>query len=461
MRLFWRVKMSFRDLYMSNLENPTPSGNEIKANCPFKEEISKVNKSFSANIVTGQYHCHSCDASGNAIKFAKLMGLDPTPYYDHEFIKSSVDEAEVNRFHNNLMENPEYIRETWGLKVLEDLKVGYNTGSLQLTFPIFNKEGKIINLKYHKGRQTKGSHVNFYPWHYLDKYKPDYLIICEGEPDTITLLSYGFQAITSTGGANSIPPTITDLNKFKKIFLCPDNDKAGDNFIDKWGASIRKMNRKKNIRICDLSSYVEDKGDVSDYFSKPIYYRNTFISDILKKSRFFKGAFSDISYFLNDIIKSKWFSGLSERDLIVYMILLFRVNRYRVTYENFNNSRVVCQPGEWAGSPKRFSKYCGKDFSAKRVDGSWKFLEKEGKIRREILPKQKGCRIKVLDQGLVFCTDLPKESVKLEFPVFTTENSENEDESGTSVKDETVHIGGITKYISNSQRKAIEEGEVC
>ena len=432
--------MGFKELYTSNLENPTPKGNEIKANCPFHCEDTKANKSFSANIVTGKYHCHSCDASGNSIKFAKLMGLDPTPYYDQEFIKTTIDEDEVNRFHDNLMKNPEYIRDTWDLKVLEDLKVGLNIGSEQLVFPIFNKEGKIINLKYHKGKQTIGSYTNFYPWHYLSKYKSDYVIICEGEPDTNTLLSYGFQAITGTGGANKIPPNISELMKFKKLFLCPDNDEAGDSFICKWAVSLKKMNTKIHIRLCDLSNFVNDKGDVSDYFNIPDKNRASFCSEILDKSRFYKNSYTDIPYFRDEEIKSDWYINLKPRDLIVYSTLMDRFNRYRTRFNNFNGKSIVCQPGEWIGSKRTFANYCGKGFTEQMVSGAWNFLAKSGRISRKTLPNKVATRIKILRWKPAFCPTSPSDTDKQEYSVFTTENNKDDDESGTSVKDETVHI---------------------
>ena len=55
--------------------------NQYVGLCPFHDD---THHSFSFNS-EGLYNCKGCGESGNAVKFAKLMGEDPKPYYSDEY----------------------------------------------------------------------------------------------------------------------------------------------------------------------------------------------------------------------------------------------------------------------------------------------------------------------------------------------------------------------------------------
>ena len=73
-------------------------------------------------------------------------------------------------------------------------------------FAYHNQEGKIINIKKHKGGQEGEASKKWYLSHKIASYKRDReLFICEGEKDAICLYNEGYQVTSGSCGALSIP----------------------------------------------------------------------------------------------------------------------------------------------------------------------------------------------------------------------------------------------------------------
>lgn len=413
-------------LYNRHVKNLTGRGPQKRGNCPFKVEKTPKDKAFKVNTQTGLHFCTSCGRKGNAISFAKYFDEDPTPYYDIKPNSIHIDLQQIKKAQLVLESHPQNARSTCNTDVQDLLKLGWSLKNDCFVIPIFNEEGEIVSIKKHKQNQTSGSFARLYPAHLLEAYDSTYLIICEGEPDVWTLLSNGFQVVTSTGGATGVPADISCLKKFKRIYLCPDFDDAGETFIDKWGKQLKKLNPYADVRVCDLFGFVDEKGDVSAYFENPKYSRRSFISDVLHKSRKFKQLLTDIPDLLRSELKSDWFRKLKVRDKLVYLNLLLRASRYRTAFENFNGMRLIVHPGEWVSSPKRFAEFCGDGLTPKMVKSSWDFFDKEGKIKLETLLKKKGHRVTLLswvdDNGQSKWSSKTEQDAVSSFPIFSIPN---------------------------------------
>lgn len=233
-------------LYRRHVKNlrQVGSGPEHVGICPFPACNGKSEPKFYANAENGLFICHRCGRKGNAITFAKYFRERPEPYYDRTPNPRPIDHREIDQYHQDLLKRPEHWRAPWKHHVLELLMIGWDTISQKLIFPIFNSLGEVINLIVHRSHQIKGARVTLYPIHLLEEFDPAYIVICEGLVDCVSLLSTDIQAVTSTGGALSIPADISALRRFKKIYLCFDVDEAGDAGVDRWINRLRSESDK-------------------------------------------------------------------------------------------------------------------------------------------------------------------------------------------------------------------------
>jgi DNA primase len=117
----------------------------------------------------------------------------------------------------------------------------------RLKIPVYDEDG---NYKFSKFRKA--------PWDESDepKYKYEFgasvslygankigknIVICEGELDVLALLSCGFSACTSTGGAMSFQKEWVPLFKDSNVTIMFDNDDAGIKGAVKTGFMFKKF----------------------------------------------------------------------------------------------------------------------------------------------------------------------------------------------------------------------------
>lgn len=380
--------------YATNLKKG--SGNQWRGNCPFHNEKTPKNKSFSVNMETGQFHCHSCGKSGNATDIKKHFGERTNGYRNSSKIGGyNYDLKNVNIYHNNLLDNIENAPGSWYAKYIKLLKIGWNPSKNNFVFPIFDSKNEIINLKHHHGIQFTGASATLYPIHLLDTYVDSYIIIAEGEKDVISLLSNGLQAVTSTGGSKTIPNDITPLLRFKIIYICLDNDDAGERGTELWIKKLKTINPKSYTRVCDLSSYVGDGGDVTDYFSIEDKSQQTFVDEIIDRSIYARLPGTDVPSYIKRILLSDKMKELNFRDQIVFFHLVHRATRYTFMTSKINGMRVRMKPGEFKTSYQEFAELCGNKMTAKMVIRATDRLESLELIRKENLKMKRGMKFTV------------------------------------------------------------------
>ena len=248
--------------------------------------------SLSVNVREGLYHCFACGESGNAVKLAKHIGIDPKPFYSDEHKKNYkvLDRAkhdqkptangkivpDLDKLTNIAVEYYKNAgEEIKGSNTMTMLEVGRDkTG--RLTFPYYNDSGQVIGIKHHKHpdykNKKKGVALCFWEgngdakW-YLAELLNDYdknepLFICEGEKDAIVLLRNGFNVICSSS-PTTVPTLLPVFKKFKKIYLIYDNDPAGEKQSEKCA---RELYQSLGIRswVCQWRADLPLKFDVSD-----------------------------------------------------------------------------------------------------------------------------------------------------------------------------------------------------
>ena len=275
---------------------PDEKGN-VPLCCPFphtKEEFDEESwetktieyledvQSSSINLEMRVFHCFTCNRSFKELEFAKEV----TGKTNEELIKEYTVKEELKSIsedwkelqHKQLLSNEEMIDKLHQLKitdsVINELSLGCITNFLAT--PVF-KNGQLVNIARYNINKIPGYSKVLYnksansgdiiPF---DIWKNDnrMTIICEGEKDMLVARSHGLNAITLTGGSQSIlQKDYLEYFKNRIVYICYDNDDAG-----RRGSKVIYKELKeyaKEVHIIDISSVCsENKEDVSDFFIK-------------------------------------------------------------------------------------------------------------------------------------------------------------------------------------------------
>ncbi len=412
-----------KQIFEKKVKNPQYRNEQGRANCPYHVETTPNNKAFNYNIKIGVFNCVSCGTKGNIWQFSKNFNID---LRDYGLSINPIDKSFAEDCHQHLQEHPERRLECWNEFIVKELKVGWNKKVRRIVFPIFNTQGDIVNVKQHKGPQITGAHATLYPLNHINKYCKEYIVICEGEKDAVSLLSQGIPAITSTGGALTVPKNISLLNIFKSIYLCFDNDDTGRKGAEKWLIRLYQLNPSLNLRICDLTKVVDAKGDVTDYFSATGKNRESFLTEVLEKSYYAKRAFTDNPNYISEVKKSNCYIDLVPRDKVVLDAILTGACRYYVTTNEFKGMRFDLDPGQYIISRKRLAEKCGRDITVPMVRRAMESLEKSGFIKSEDLKGKRGMRITLIgwneEYGQSKRQSADKKSLNKKYPFYLSNN---------------------------------------
>ncbi|MBC8550342.1 MAG: AAA family ATPase [Candidatus Brocadiales bacterium] len=281
-------------LYESQIKGIKGNGNQFTGLCPFHDD---KNPSFSFNIESGLFSCFSCDAKGNAYKFAQKAGIDPTPYKNgvpqqtentpnhvpkqnrnsgegeiKDPFLSMNDRKRAKQYSDYLIENFDELTQglNWNMESVTNTFTGYDPDKKRFTFLFRDINGKAFNLQHHHGKCIKGHPLGrLYPAHQLKEYKHhSSLIFTEGCKDVMTLISQGYYAVTSGAGANSIPKDLYNLKPFKKIIILMDNDKAGREGSLKLAKALKRQSQKSRITVASWGDDMPDKWDITNHFTQ-------------------------------------------------------------------------------------------------------------------------------------------------------------------------------------------------
>jgi archaellum biogenesis ATPase FlaH/vacuolar-type H+-ATPase subunit F/Vma7 len=139
----------------------------------------------------------------------------------------------------------------------------------ELHIPVRDENGEVLFAKHRslkhephnpdskpKYRYDSGTHATLFNYHAV-KAKA-YIVVSEGEIDCLKLTQEGIPSVSSTGGANTFLPEWADLIKGKQIFICLDNDKAGQEGTKKITDLLPEA------KVVTLPSGIKD---ICDYFA--------------------------------------------------------------------------------------------------------------------------------------------------------------------------------------------------
>ena len=287
---------------------PNDKGN-VMVCCPFPHKRKTLDKitweekteqfyekipSASINKDMGAFNCFVCGEHFNELGFAQaLTGKEKEEiikdYLVKEELKDVSNEWQENQ-HKALLDNYEILQKLADINISNDIIKQLHLGVITncLATPVFinnelvnvaryniNKLPNIPKVRYNE-KASVGDIVPFDVW----KNDFDNTIICEGEKDMLIARSFGFNAITLTGGSqSSIKKEYLSYFKDRNVNIVFDNDDAG-----KIGAKklYKDLQDVCNVFITDISFVCkEEKEDVGDFFNKYKGTREQFI-DLLK-----------------------------------------------------------------------------------------------------------------------------------------------------------------------------------
>ena len=313
---------NFRAVYGEvKKQGPAKTTGWTEGLCPLHADTSP---SFGWNRDTGQFKCHaaSCGQTGSVFDFIVLTGggIDwqeamielgdrlgvtrpaesgrgegkPKPKKPSKPERPPIPESLVEGWVKNLWATAPavtWLREKRGLTddTLRRFEIGLEPkGSYpRNTIPIRDVDGKIANVRrynakhkekiksYHDGTRGYGSPAQLFCAHLLTPLKEggprQRVIITEGEWDCIALWQEGFQAVTTTNGANSYErslPNWLPIFKGRDVVILLDCDKAGTAASEKVLAGLAGAGCKSVRRVQLPLSGTPDSKDITDYFHK-------------------------------------------------------------------------------------------------------------------------------------------------------------------------------------------------
>lgn len=143
----------------------------------------------------------------------------------------------------------------------------------RIAIPIRDAEGHLVNVRLYLPGAGENKIISWgkgfgkgklFPAPPLPDTEP--VILCEGEKDTITALSNGFNAITQTCGVNSWSDRYNRFFDGRKVYIAYDNDKPGKEGAEKVAKDLAKS--AGSVWIIQWPAFMDDKDDVCDWFTK-------------------------------------------------------------------------------------------------------------------------------------------------------------------------------------------------
>lgn len=258
--------------------------------CPFHND---TNPSFLFNYSKGSGNCFACRAKASLIEV--VAKCEHTSYDEAEriveeckrFVKHDPDQikakfiniamAQLQEWNTALKTDTKLLtlckKWGWSEDILDKYLLGSSDG--RLVIPMFEKDS-IVALKYYspgsktvKYQNIEGSTQCCWP---LENLQEDVVYLVEGEKDCLTMLSVGFNAVTFTTGASSVPKEYIRYFAGKTVYIIYDIDEIGRKGAVTTAQILNCATKK--VYIVELPLEGIPKGDITDaYMNDPVNFK--------------------------------------------------------------------------------------------------------------------------------------------------------------------------------------------
>lgn len=226
------------------LQNPKRRGTEIVAACPVCEAGNPKGHHLYIKADTGDFvaTCHHGCTFAEILKAYRDLGAvhaddaTPTVIENIDYTYTNPDGATAYVKHRQKLSNGEK-------------RFSFRHKSKGQTI---YKKPEHANSLYHLDELASASTET-----------PLYIV--EGEKCADAMKAHGFLSTTSDTGGGNVKLTATDkeiLQRFKTVYLIPDNDDVGENYAKSWPIPVEV------IPMTDLWPKCPSKGDVADFFAR-------------------------------------------------------------------------------------------------------------------------------------------------------------------------------------------------
>lgn len=269
-------------------EQPRENG-DIDAHCPLHEDRRR---SAVLNFEEGVWYCNTEGIGGTIADLIEQRGdwvkppsgangtaklREPIGERSPEELPS---EASIEGWKRALASDQivsEDLKAARGLwtKTLDYYDIGWDRGAQAYTIPVYNEDGDLINVRRYQLRPPKGrrkiwgvaghNKPQLYPHSALKK-ATDYIIIAEGEWDSLVCNQYNFRTITRTSSARTWKPEWNRFFKGKIVYVCHDADSPGQDANRKVARSLARSGVE--VRLVRLPYPVTEKEgkDLTDWW---------------------------------------------------------------------------------------------------------------------------------------------------------------------------------------------------
>lgn len=296
-------------LYSNGWECTSHTNDEMMGRCPSFNHVDN-RPSFSINVHTGAFRCFSCGFRGKhpatllsgiknisyeeakeelfgVIDFGlkeKILGINQrlasffferkTHIIIEEIEKRGMDKLLVQKYCVGYV--PDTTTQFFTQKELELsglIKRGFFLPEGRMSFPIFNKNNIIgfscrdidgKSFAANKKKYLSLYNSEYFPedsWLYGIDYNASEVHLCEGVFDAIMLRESGYNGAALLG-LHCSPERMLLLRRFKKIYLCFDNDRAGIEAAEKFYFDSREILTHNKIFVTELF-YGKDPGELT------------------------------------------------------------------------------------------------------------------------------------------------------------------------------------------------------
>ena len=262
-------RLDIRAFYQDELPDLRGNGEEMIAPCPFHDDQGRH---FYANVKTGFYKCHRCDAEGDLFRFymerhgvdfrtaidviAKRVGLS------HVNGNSNGQKAKAKRHDDHARTIPENIKQAYHYHDEQD---AYRFSTVRFEEPGKKKTFRQWTYDFERQEYVQNIEgVRLVPFNLPAVLPANEIFLVEGEKDVESLRSLGLVSSCNPMGAKKWREEFTAHFQGKHVAILPDNDEPGR----EHGAMVAKALYPvaASVKVVDLPDLPE-KGDVSDWIA--------------------------------------------------------------------------------------------------------------------------------------------------------------------------------------------------
>jgi len=336
----------------------------VKVNCPRGEAHEEGDDSTESLQLsdTGHFRCYGCGWKGTSV-----VGYATDLHYSGNFRKAlavlykkyvgrTVSPSTVKAYNQNLLRSKGLVRKIqnkrgWLEHTMKLLRLGWDRAERRMVFPIYNREGYCLTLRYHdtlcrdtNGPKMKamknGGSMHWFPLNpKVNPFLHQEVWCLEGEPDAILAHQEGLNCVTVTGGVNAwnaIPYDRLTVFEGKDVIICFDNDKPGIEAAKKFVTRLAQIetNSVKVVKIpypgADLTNYLFDKAHTIDELKG--IARDTNYTFKTKKSRVVQLPLAETS-------RAEHNNRQIRSDVII-------AGKHSAPYQVPKRLTLTCQPGQ-------------------------------------------------------------------------------------------------------------------